>query len=193
MALVTGKLKVSKARLSANNDRSDHCHQYLQELQLSEAAISAAWTTELRAMYHSPVLIWYRFDLTWTTFLWEALSGMNNPRLLLITEYSFFLFPFFFLIFPLSLSLTILHDNTQRKAIRKHITSIRDSAISPSFIGHPSCLHSKETYILFRTHGNNIWPQGINGLHKLITFLQNYPKWYLKNQIWIRSPGPKTI
>lgn len=74
------------------------------------------------------------------------------PDSCLFTEYSFFLFPIFFSnSTTASLSQTILHDNTQRKAIRKHISSIRDSAISLSFIGHPSCFHSKETYALFRT------------------------------------------
>lgn len=35
MALLTGKLKMSKATPSGNSNRRDHCHQYLQELELS--------------------------------------------------------------------------------------------------------------------------------------------------------------
>jgi len=46
MALLTGILEVSKATPSGNSNRRHHCHQYLQELELS-------LTTNLRSMYQS--------------------------------------------------------------------------------------------------------------------------------------------
>lgn len=152
MALLAGKWKVSKARPSANNDRRTTAtsiyksYNFLKQGCLQPVPQSTEPCTAALCLSGAYV--------TWPEqhSCGRLYQAWITPDSCLFTEYSFSLFPFFSLnSTTASLSQTILHDNTQRKAIRKHISSIRDSAISLSFIGHPSCLHFKETYALFRT------------------------------------------
>lgn len=83
MPLLTGKLKVSKATPSGNNNTRNHCHQYLQELKHSLASYPCSIYRSAELHIVTLGLILCLSEMTWATHLWVALPGMNNPRFLL--------------------------------------------------------------------------------------------------------------
>lgn len=160
IALPAGDLRVSKAIPSGNRNRREHCHQYLQELELS-------LTSDLCSMYQNAELHIAAMCLS-SAYLRRpekhTCGRLYQEWIIsdscLIIMYSFLLFSFslffFFNSTTAPLSQTIHHDNRQRKAMTKNIRSVRGSKSSPSYTGHPLSLHHEETNALFRTHGNNI-------------------------------------
>lgn len=179
MALLTGKLKMSKATPSGNNNTRNHCHQYLQELKHSLASYPCSMYPSAELHIVTLGLIWCLFEMTWATHLWVALPGVNNPRFLLNHHVFFPPLHYFFKILPRPLSLPDYSPWQQTKKSNEKTYQLHwSSKISLSCTGHLSHLHSKESNILFRTRGNNRQPQWINGsCNHTHYFPSVLPKW----------------
>lgn len=125
MALLTGELKVSKATPSGNSKRRDHCHHYLQELELS--LTSDLCSTYQSAELHIAVVCLSGADLRWPEqyACGRLYQEWIIPDSCLIITYSFFsFFPLvfcgvFFLIPPLPASLSDYSPWQQTKKSNK--------------------------------------------------------------------------